>query len=154
MSNRDNRFLVCKFSDLLDQIPDFALIRGWRAINEDLRGNGIGKDLRNLISEDMKRIVFENINLKFGFWGSVASPFKNEEKRYLGNLLSKSNFGEIISPSVETRMIGTASFCSIPSLIGYVKDGYKFISNFSIPSSFGPLFILREKNINFDKIFH
>lgn len=154
LSTGDNRFRVCKFSNLLDEIPDFALIRGWRVISENLRGNGIGKDLRDLISEDMKRIIFENKNLKFGFWGSVASPFKNEEKRYLVDLVSKTNFDEIISPLVEPRMIGTASFDSIPSLIGYVKDGYKFISNFSIPSSFGPLFILREKNINFDKIFH
>jgi hypothetical protein len=72
----------------------------------------------------------------------VVSSLRNEEKRYINELLRDKRVGELVSlTGIDTRLIGVPSVNSLPALIGYVKDGYRCIDDYFFPQSFGALFI-------------
>lgn len=148
MKRRGENYKVIKFTELLDENTDFGIIRGWRVLKKHLRGQGIGLELRNLVTHQIEKMLKENPELNFAYWGKVAGILPEKQQEQITKYLNSKSIGDIVNLKdleVEENLFGVSSEVSIPAFIGYVKDGYTYKQGYFFPKSYGPLFILENQ---------
>lgn len=140
----NNSHMICLLTDALTEIPDFALIRGWRVIRAELKGLGIGYDLRELITTEIMDVESKYPQYSFGFWGMVQSALNEGEKKVISKVVGSLSPGQLVPDdnlAIDRRLIGLPNINSIPALIGYIKDGFHYKPGFTFPNSHGPFFV-------------